>query len=379
VELSNKIHRRAFLGSTLAALPAMTQTGQRRSPSDVFRVGCLNVVDYSHLNDIWAPFINPRAGKKDAPFTGMRITHCWEIDRTKAEEFAKAYGCQAVKNFDDMVGKVDGIINGGYYNYPWNHILHQPYLEAGLPNLINRPFANSLAKAQKMIETARKYRATILVPSAFEYNDPMARAKAWASGKKIICYNATNSTDDYATHGVHGVYMISWVVADAGNPVVSVAYRAKNWWNLPGLLTFEHRDKDGRQFFGSLHLVSDFLGTMQIYTTEEHGGQIYEKKNFAIRAGTGFPFDKTELWAPTIWVFENMAMNGDMPQTFEQIYQKTNVFLAGFKSILENDGKPVKLEEVPEEWASPVELPDRPGDPTVSLFEKKFGSATRNP
>ena len=66
------------------------------------------------------------------------------------------YNCEAVRNFDDMLGKVDGIISGGYYNYPWNHILHEPYLEAGLPNLINRPFANSLLKARKMIDTARK-------------------------------------------------------------------------------------------------------------------------------------------------------------------------------------------------------------------------------
>jgi len=49
------------------------------------------------------------------------------------------------------------------------------------------------------------------------------------------------------------------------------------------------------------------------------------------------------------------------------------VFLAVWRSILEKQGQPVKLEEVPEEWESPVELPNRPGDPTVALFRKKFG------
>jgi hypothetical protein len=68
-----------------------------------------------------------------------------------------------------------------------------------------------------------------------------------------------------------------------------------------------------------------------------------------------------------------MAMNGVMPQSFDQIYRKTNVFLAGWKSILENDGKAVKLDEVPEAWESPVELPNQPGDPTAPLFAKKFG------
>ena len=141
----------------------------------------------------------------------MRITHCWDIEYEKAKAVAEPYGCEVVKNFDDMVGKVDGVISGGYYNHPWNHILHEPYLEAGLPNLINRPFANSLAKARQMIELAEKNGATILAPSSHEHNDAISRAKAWASDKQIICYTATNSFDDYlytrnswALHGLQG-------------------------------------------------------------------------------------------------------------------------------------------------------------------------------
>ena len=101
---------------------------------------------------------------------------------------------------------------------------------------------------------------------------------------------------------------------------------------------------------------------------EEYGG-----KDFAIQTGTGYPFNKTEVWAPTLWAFQHMALHREMPQTFEQIYAKTNVFLAGWKSILENDGRPVKLAEVPEDCESPVELPNHPGDSTVGLFRKKFG------
>jgi predicted dehydrogenase len=363
------INRRGFLGTLAGGAAPAAQSEKFRSTGDVLRVGCLNVSSYSHLNGLWAPLINPRPGGKDVSLTGMRITHCWEIDFAKAEAFAKVYGCTAVRNFDDMLGKVDGIISGGYYNHPWNHILHQPYLEAGLPNLINRPFANSMAKARKMIETARKHGAAILAPSAHEHNNEIARAKAWAAGKKIICYNATNSFDDYPSHGVHGVYLVCKAIAETGNPVVSVAYHAKSWHNPPGVLIYEHRDREGRPFFGSLHQVSGSWGTIQIHTAEEYGG-----KAFLIQTGTGFPFDKTEVWAPALWAFENMARHGVMPQTFEQIEHKTNVFLAGWKSILDGDGKPVRLEDVPEDWESPVELPNHPGDPTVSLFRKKFGS-----
>src|SRR6266481_8216871 len=119
MKISTKIGRRPFLtrapllGATLAANASLAtaQSGRRWSRGEQFRVGCLNVSSYSHLIGLWAPLINPRQGEKDTPFTGMRITHCWEIDPAKAEEFARIYGCASVKNFDDMVGKVDGVIS----------------------------------------------------------------------------------------------------------------------------------------------------------------------------------------------------------------------------------------------------------------------------
>jgi predicted dehydrogenase len=338
------------------------------NPPEPFRVGCLNVGTYSHLTGLWGPLINPRRSEKETPFTGMRITHCWDIEPEKAEAFAKIYRCQAVRNFDEMLGKVDGVISGGYYNHPWNHILHEPYLRAGLPNLINRPFANSLAKARRIVELAQTHNAPILAPSSHEHNDVIARAKAWATGKQIICYTATNSFDDYPTHGIHGVYMVCKAVAEAGNPVVAVGYHAKSWHSPPGVIIFEHLDKDGRQFFGALHQVSGSWGTVHIHTPEAYGGQ-----SFNIHTGADFPFNQTEIWAPTLWAFQKMAMYGDMPQTFEHILHKTNVFLAGWWSVLENDGKLTRLEEVPQAWEAPAELPNHPGDPTVSLFRKKFG------
>jgi hypothetical protein len=363
--------RRTFLGGAMlagAAAAAQAEGPQAQPKGDFVRVGCLNVGAYSHLSSLWGPIINPRKGEKDTPFTNLRITHCWDIEEDKAAEFAKIFGCAAVRNFDDMLGKVDCIISGGYYNHGWNHILHAPYLEAGLPNLINRPFANSLAKARKILDLAAKGKAPILVPSSHEHNEAIARAKNWATGKNILCYSATNTFDDYPTHGVHGLYMLCKAIAEAGNPVVSVAYRAKDWYSPPGVLTLEHNNKDGKPFFGTLHQVAGSWGTVQIHTPEVYGGE-----TFAIQRGADYPFNQTEIWATPIWAFQRMALYGDMPQTHAQILHKTNVFLAGWRSVLVAEGKPVRLDEVPEDWESPVALPNHPEDATVELFKKKFG------
>ncbi len=372
------MNRRGFIGRAVAAGAAAgaasimpTGNASAGNQAEIFRVGCLNVNAYSHLMPLWAPLINARAGEKEIPMTGMRITHCWEIDRAKGEEFAAMYGCELVNNFDDMLGKVDGIISGGYYNHPWNHLLHEPYLEAGLPNLINRPFANSLKKAKKIIETAKKGGAPVLCPSSHELTDAITRAREWAKEKNIICYSATNSFDDYPTHGVHGVYMVCKAIAEAGYPVEAVAMQARSWYSPPVLMTLEHRGNGGKRFYGTLHQVSGSWGTISIHTPEEYGG-----KDFDIQNGMqiGFPFNKSEIWAPTVWAYERMARYGEMPQTFEHLYHKTNVFLAGWYSVLENGGKPVRLDEVPEDWESPAALPTQPEDNTVELFTKKFGA-----
>lgn len=358
-------NRRELIKQTMLGFgAAMAARGQSRGE---LRIGCLNVHNYSHLLPLWAPLMNPRADKKEVKLTGMRITHCWEIDPDKSAEFAKMYGCEAVRNFDDMLGKVDGIISGGYYNHGWSHILHAPYLEAGLPNLINRPFANSLAKARKMIDLARKHNAPILCPSAYEYTDPTARAQAWVKGKKILSYDATNSFDEYPTHGIHGLYMIHRAIVEAGNPVVSVQYRGKDWHTPPGLMTFEHRDAAGEPFLGTLHQTTGRWGTLQIHTKEHYGGQM-----FAIESGTGFPFSTTEAWAPTIWAYERMARYKEMPQSLESLWDKTRVFMAGWRSILDG-GRIVKLDDVPEDFEAPIALPARASDPTVEMFKKKFG------
>ena len=97
------------------------------------------------------------------------------------------------------------------------------------------------------------------------------------------------------------------------------------------------------------------------------------RDSFNIYTGTGYPYNKTEIWAPTIWAFQNMALYGEMPQTYDQIFHKTQVFLAGWKSVLDADGKPVRLDEIPENWESPAELPNHPDDKIVQLFKKKFG------
>ena len=49
------------------------------------------------------------------------------------------------------------------------------------------------------------------------------------------------------------------------------------------------------------------------------------------------------------------------------------------KSALPKDGNRVRLDEIPEDWETLVELRNSPGQATVSLFKKKFGQFATRP
>ena len=141
---------------------------------------------------------------------------------------------------------------------------------------------------------------------------------------------------------------------------------------------YEHKDKDGRMFYGNLHLVGNTWATINIFPADVYGGE-----TFKIDTVMKYPYTAINVFAPTIMAYERMAFNGhmpqyfgkgEMPQTFEQIDHKNDVFLAGWKSFLEHNGEFVRLEDVPLEWESPFRLPKYVNkDKTPKLFEKMFG------
>ncbi len=142
--MDNDTTRRGFFGTAAlaggAALAASgtvkAQTKPKLPETDLIRVGAIALGDNSHLNyDIWAPMINPGAPKAwpVGRTTRMLITHCWDRDPALADAFAKKFGCTAVKRYSDMVGKVDGMIFGGFNEVKWWPKLARPYLEAASP------------------------------------------------------------------------------------------------------------------------------------------------------------------------------------------------------------------------------------------------------
>ena len=350
----------AILGTTHPA-QAETIRFKRKSPNDLVEIGVLNC-HRTHTWGLWGPLINA-VGKTRT--TGMVMTHCWDVDEEKKLEFSKKYNCTPVKHFDDMNGKVDGILNGNYVSIMCNHKINQPYLEAGIPTFINRPFANSMGMAKEILSQAKKGDAPLMCGSSFEFTRDVMVVKDRVKDWKITGYCADNSMSDYSTHGVHGLWMCLKVVDD---PVVSAAYITPDWKKPNGLVVIEHRAKeDGSLFYGALQEIPGGLTNAHIKVYTERA-EYFEQWLWWERG----PHDRDfAMWTPMLLYFQMMVENGKaaMPEPYEAIERKTAVYLAAFKSHLEEGGKPVKLAELDDDWRGIVHN----GGEQEQAFKKYFG------
>jgi predicted dehydrogenase len=375
--------RRGFFGTAAlgsGALMANSKKASARSKKtpgvELIKIGAIGVGQGSHLNySIWAPTINPTEPEVwPIRTTRMVITHCWDRDPEEAEKFAKKYKCEVVKNYYDMVDKVDAMIFAGFYEVKWWPELTRPYLEAGIPCHINRPFAYSMKNARMMVETARKYNTPIQCTDEREYIKEaiVGRTKVeelLKEGKTILGANSSNSAGyEYPAHGVHGLY---YMLAILGLDVEQVSLQADGWWNSKtptsphpmtwGTLNLQY---NGIKIDGAGEQAKPFVATQQQLTGHNsnanmriyYNGGWWDIDNHWTR---GERLNRLYyLFFPTIFAFQRMVETRKMQWSYDYILKKTRIFLAGFKSQLEHNGAMVRVADLPEDWEAPTPFPD---------------------
>jgi len=359
------------------AFAAPNAEADEEHPSvDLIRVGAIAVGSGSHLNySIWAPTINPEEPDVwPIRSTRMKITHCWDRDPDVAREFATKYKCQAVPHYYDMVDKVDAMIFAGFFECKWWPKLTKPYLEAGIPCHINRPFALSMKDAEFMVDTARKNNAPILCTDEREYikESHVARWKIGEllkEGKQILGVTSDNSAGyEYPAHGVHGLY---FMLAILGLDVAEASLQADGWWNgktptSPHPMTWgtlnlryngieiEGAGKQDKPFVATQQQLSGYGANagMRVY----HTGGWWDIMNHWTR---GERLNRLYyLFFPTIFAMQRMFETGEMQWSYDYILKKTRIFLTGFKSHLEHGGAMLRLEDLPTDWEAPCPHPD---------------------
>lgn len=310
------------------------------------KIGVLACERFVHTKGIWGPIIHPESGQRfsgsSTRMTRMVLSHAWDIDRKGAEAFARLYqGVEVVGHYADMVGEVDGVILDDFSSCLHYKHLARPYLEAGVPMFINRPFALNLQDARELIELARKYDTPIMSGSSFEYAPEVEHVRREVEQLGTIGgYVAANSMSDYATHGIHGLWFVH---ACMGGGIRKVAYQTPDWRTPNGIVSIEYEGRDGgKPFYGCVQETTGTWGWIRVF-----GARSFEQL-----VHSGLPF-----WVPMVLEMQKLFETRKAPQSYEALYEKVQLFLAGFKSHVACAGAPVGLSEIGD-WTAPLLQPD---------------------
>ena len=150
----------------------------RTAPNDLLRVGVITGPG-GHTFNIWGEKMNAPGGAMRT--TGMLMTHAWCLNPDFRQQFAEKYP-QVVLVDDprEMVDHVDGVYVDDINAISLYPLLARPFLQAGVPTFVNRPFATSMAKGREMVETAQEHGTALSSASTWEFSEGAGdlRAKA---------------------------------------------------------------------------------------------------------------------------------------------------------------------------------------------------------
>jgi len=149
----------------------------------------------------------------------------------------KKYGVELVERPEDLLGKIDAVMIESQQGS--RHLGRaRPFLEAGLPTFVDKPFAETVADAEAMIALAEKHNAPLLTCSALRYDPQVTIARSRT--EKLGRIHSADVWTAAALHpgnpgllnyGIHGVEML-YALLGAGCQTVQFAGTEKSEVNL---------------------------------------------------------------------------------------------------------------------------------------------------
>jgi predicted dehydrogenase len=362
--------RRNFLKSAAIAGTAaavVAAPGAAAAPARRLRIGAHGVGSSSFTSYCWSDLIAPdkapnsNRGNFGTPFLNMDITHVWDVDPGTAQQFASRLGATAVQKYDDMVGKVDGVIFGGFNEVPWHHLLARPYIEAGIPVYLSRPFAYRMRDIDEILDLAAKHNTAIIATAKHEhYHEAPALKNKLKSIGPIQCVQATCTSSDFPMH-LHTQFMLLRIL---GYDVEKVSVMTdKVTGNSYLQETFVYKGWEGQKpFICSLQGA----GTPDISFSIDIIGREDRTSATMVRS-PNWQDSLLYRYAPQVIDMQRTFESKKNWQPLDEVRKKTEIFLTGYYSHLERGGAPVSVGSVPADWSPPH---PKPGLIDAAMFRK---------
>ena len=334
--------------TSLAAGAATSAHAAQKESSGKLKLGVFGL-DYTFWG-LWADILSPKGRWSAGNFFNMEPAYVWDKDMKKAREFADKWGCEVVEKYDGMLGKVDGVVNGELYNIPWQHKLFRPYIEAGVPAYLQRPWSTRLRDLDEMLNLAAKHGTPIIATATYEhYNEADNFQQKLKNVGEIKAAYATCGAGDRPHF--HIPYMMMKIL---GYNVDTIS-----------LITSDPKGRSGgKPFYLCANYVYGESNNQPPYVLSMHGSST-DVFNFKITGRDGTEEAVMPGGSSYFYRFATQLM--DIQKTIETKtnYQPLDIVRKKFECVLteyyshyERGGAPVKVGTVPPDWQLPPYRPN---------------------
>ncbi|MDP2984910.1 MAG: hypothetical protein Q8O92_16445 [Candidatus Latescibacter sp.] len=358
--MTERTSRRSFITKAAAAAGAASvltgaansASAQTQKSGRTLKVGALCVGEYSFWS-IWADFLTSK-GSFGSPVLNMEISHVWDVDPKKAQAFADKWGGEVVKTYDGMIGKVDGVASGGLYEVPWQHRLFRPYLEAGMPCYVSRPWVNTLKDMDEMLDVTAKHNAPFIATATYEhYNEADALKARLKNVGTIKSVTATCGGGDFPHF--HIQHMMTKIL---GYNVQKVSIFTDDMMKaayLQETYLYSGQEKQPPYLCGMYSAPGPYIFHITIIGAT--GTEV------ACMPGNSSYFYRFATQLVDI----QKTLEGKTYQPLDVVRKKFEIYLAASYSFQERGGNPVAVGSVPADWGPKIL---RPGFVDESIFKK---------
>ncbi len=179
-----------------------------------------NGYDMQYMKDCPFPVIPDYLQKEDFPsefLTEMgEVTHVWAQERHMAEHIAAAARiANVVDEAEDMIGEVDAVLLAR--DDAENHYeMAMPFIKAGLPIFIDKPFALSLKEAEEML-AAQQFNNQIFTCSSLRYAEELILTDNDKETLGEIKFAEATIGKKWETYGIHILEPIVAQLPNRGN------------------------------------------------------------------------------------------------------------------------------------------------------------------
>lgn len=287
----------------------------------MFKIGVIGS-DNSHA-EAFSQLVNLPDAKGEYKYPDFRVTGIFGLDAERTKQVAEDGKIEFIaQKPEDLIGKVDAVMV--VFRHGDLHAKYAvPFIEAGIPTWIDKPFAIKNEDAKRIIEASKKHNTLVTGGSTCKYAYDILNIKnAVENGSRIgkiksaMVNFPAELTNEYGGLYFYGAHLVEMTLAAFGYSPKSVVATEQNE-NVVAVLKYDN-----------YQVIMNFIPDASQYYAVVFGESGTMIREIDINIVYMLGFDK----------FAGMLRSGKMPVPYENLFapvEVANAIVSSFESKAE--------------------------------------------